>query len=176
LQPDDKETDNKEVERSAMTRELERIEDQLRLSFEGEAWHGPAVLEVLAGVSADQAAARPIAGAHCIWEVTLHLAGTYRLLLSRLRGDGAPLLPQDDWPPLPAVTPENWSYTVESLRQLNLDLRRAVRAFAPERLDAPLVADPPYTAYTQFIGVTQHDLYHAGQIALLKRALGTLTL
>jgi hypothetical protein len=99
------------------------------------------------------------------------LAGTYRLVLRRLSGDGAQLLLQDDWPPLPAVTPENWSGTVEALRQLNLDLRRTVRAFAPERLDAPLVAEPPYTAYTQFIGVTQHDLYHAGQIALLKRVL-----
>jgi hypothetical protein len=61
---------------------------------------------------------------------------------------------------------------VEVLRQLNLDLRRAVRAFAPDRLDAPLVAELPYMAYTQFIGITQHDLYHVGQIALLKRALG----
>ena len=155
-----------------MTKDLERLEDQLRCSFEGEAWHGPAVLEVLEGVDADQAAARPIAGAHSIWELALHLAGTYRLVLRRLGGDGAQLLPQDDWPPLPVVTPENWSDTVEVLRQLNLDLRRAVRAFAPERLDAPLVAESPYTAYTQFIGVTQHDLYHAGQIALLKRALG----
>jgi hypothetical protein len=54
---------------------------------------------------------------------------------------------------------------------LNQDLRRAVKAFAPERLDAPLVDEPPYTAYTQLIGVTQRDLHHAGQIALLKRAL-----
>jgi uncharacterized damage-inducible protein DinB len=115
-----------------MTKELERLEDQLRCSFEGEAWHGPAVLEVLAGVTADQAAARPIAGAHCIWEVALHLAGTYRLVLRRLSGDGAQLLLQDDWPPLPAITPENWSGTVEALRQLNLDLRHAVRAFAPD--------------------------------------------
>ena len=43
--------------------------------------------------------------------------------------------------------------------------------FNPGRLDALLVADPPYPAYTQFVGLTQHDLYHAGQIALLKRAL-----
>ena len=158
-----------------MTREMERLEDQLRCSFEGESWHGPAVLEVLAGVGADQAAARPIAGGHCIWELVLHLAGTYRLVLRRLGGDGAQLLPEDDWPPLPAVTPENWRDTVELLRQLNLDLRHAVRDFAPNRLDEPLVAEPPYTAYTQFIGITQHDLYHAGQIVLLKRALSQQT-
>jgi uncharacterized damage-inducible protein DinB len=158
-----------------MSREMERLEDQLRRSFEGDAWHGPAVLEVLAGVAAYQAAARPVADGHCIWELVLHLAGTYRLVLRRLAGDGAQLLPQDDWPPLPAVTPENWCDTVDVLRRLNLDLRRAVRDFAPDRLDAPLVAEPPYTAYTQFIGITQHDLYHVGQIALLKRALGQRT-
>ena len=53
--------------------------------------------------------------------------------------------------------------------------RGAVRVFTPDGLDVPLVANPPYTAYTQFIGVTQHDLYHAGQIAMLKRALGPRT-
>ncbi len=158
-----------------MTREIERLEEQLRRSFEGDAWHGPAVLEVLAGVTADEAAARPVAGGHSIWELVLHLAGTYRLVLRRLGGDGAQLSPEDDWPPLPAVTPENWRDAVDALRPLNQDLRRAVRAFAPDRLDAPLVAEPPYTAYTQFIGITQHDLYHAGQIAMLKRALGPRT-
>jgi uncharacterized damage-inducible protein DinB len=155
-----------------VSREIERLEDQLRRSFEGEAWHGPAVLEVLAGVTADQAAAHPVAGGHSIWELVLHLAGTYRLVLRRLGGDGAQLSPEEDWPPLPAATPENWRDTVVTLRRLNQDVRRAVQAFAPDRLDAPLVADPPYTAYTQFIGISQHDLYHAGQMAMLKRALG----
>lgn len=158
-----------------MTGEIERLENQLRRSFEGDAWHGPAVLEVLAGIAADQAAARPVAGVHSIWELVLHLAGTYRLVLHRLGGDGAQISPEDDWPPLPAPTPENWRDAVDTLRRLNQDLRRAVRAFAPDRLDTPLVADPPYTAYTQFIGITQHDLYHAGQIAMLKRALAPRT-
>jgi hypothetical protein len=60
---------------------------------------------------------------------------------------------------------------VSCLRGLNLRIRHAVRGFDPERLDEPLVAEPPYTAYTQFIGLTQHDLYHAGQIVILKRVL-----
>ncbi len=61
--------------------------------------------------------------------------------------------------------------TVNELKLKNQKLREAVRNFPAERLDDPLVAEPPYTAYTQFIGVTQHNLYHAGQISLLKRAL-----
>ena len=153
-----------------MDRELERLDEQLRLALEGPAWHGPAVLEVLADVSAEEASSHPIEGAHSIWELTLHLAGDYRLVLRRLEGNDAKVSPEEDWPVVPPPTAEQWAARVQELRDLNQALRRAVRDFAPGRLDSPLVADPPYTAYTQFIGVTQHGLYHAGQMALLKKA------
>jgi uncharacterized damage-inducible protein DinB len=157
---------------SAMRADIKRLEEQIRRAFEGEAWHGPSVLESLAGVSGEQAAAHPIAGAHSIWELVLHLGGTYSLVLRRLSGDGRLLSPAEDWPPCPSPTEANWRKAVQDLARLDQELREAVRAFAPERLDQPLVLEAPYTAYTQFIGVTQHNLYHAGQISLLKRALG----
>ena len=153
-----------------MRSELERLEEQLRLSFEGEAWHGPSVMEALHGISADDASAHPIAGAHSIWELVLHLAGTYRLVLRRLNGDSRPLSAEEDWPDMPAPSEANWGAAVEELRRLNAQLRRAVSGFQQDRLDQPIVASPAYPAYSQFIGLTQHDLYHAGQIVLLKRA------
>ena len=153
-----------------MNRECERLETQLRLSFEGEAWHGPSVLESLEGVSADAAHEHPIAGAHSIWELVLHLSAGYRLVLRRLGGDDRQLTAEEDWPSVSAPTAAGWQDAIRDLRELNHELRRAVLAFDPARLDEPLVAEPPYTAYTQFIGMTQHDLYHAGQIVLLKRA------
>ena len=158
-----------------MTAEVNRLEEQLRRALEGEAWHGPSVLEVLAGLSAVQAASRPIAGAHSIWELVLHLGSDYDLVLRRLAGDGRQLTAAEDWPACPAPTEENWEQAVQELKLLNKKLRQAVRDFSDELLDAPLVPEVPYTAYTQFIGVTQHNLYHAGQIALLKRALATTT-
>jgi uncharacterized damage-inducible protein DinB len=149
--------------------EIERLDTQLKQACEGPAWHGPSVLETLEGVTAEQAQAHPIAGAHSIWELALHIRSSYHLVLRRLRGDGAPMTPAEDWPPVPAPTEDRWRDTVRSLKELNTQLRAAVRAFDPEALDRPLVPEPPYTAYTQFIGVTQHDLYHAGQIAILKK-------
>jgi hypothetical protein len=151
--------------------ELERIADQLRRALEGGAWHGPAVLELLDGVTAAQARERPIAGAHSIWELVLHLGSDYRLVLRRLRGDATPLAPEEGWPPVPEPTEDNWRASVAGLVALNAEAQRAVAEFDPGRLDRPLVTDPPYTAYVQFVGLTQHALYHAGQIALLKRAL-----
>jgi uncharacterized damage-inducible protein DinB len=153
--------------------EIMRLEEQLRLALEGEAWHGPSVLETVAGVSAEQASSHPIPGAHSIWELLLHIASDYTLLLRRLAGDGRELTPEEDWPACPPATAENWQHTVEALRRLNQQLREAVRAFPADRLDEPLVPEVPYSAYIQFIGVTQHNLYHAGQISLLKRALAT---
>ena len=158
-----------------MTAELDRLEEQLRRALEGEAWHGPSVLELLDGLSAAQAASHPIAGAHSIWELVLHIGSDYDLVLRRLAGDGRQLTAAEGWPACPAATEENWRQTVENLKLGNTRLRQAVRNFPEERLDDPLVPEAPYTAYTQFIGVTQHNLYHAGQIALLKRALAATT-
>jgi uncharacterized damage-inducible protein DinB len=149
--------------------ESTRIEDQLRRAFEGEAWHGPGVLELLNGVTHEQAAARPIAGIRSIWELVLHLGGAYRLVLRRLKANASPLTPDEDWPTTPEPTAANWQIAIEDLRALNEQIRREVARFDAARLDQPLIADPPYTAHTQFIGLTQHDLYHAGQIAILKR-------
>lgn len=154
-----------------MTAEADRLQDQLRRALEGEAWHGPSVLELLADVTAQQAASHPIAGAHSIWELVLHLRSDYDLLLRRLAGDGRQLTTAEGWPACPAPTEANWQQTIQDLELGNEKLRQSVGTFPNERLDDPLVPEAPYTAYTQFIGVTQHHSYHAGQIALLKRAL-----
>ena len=153
-----------------MRTELERLEEQLRHSFEGEAWHGPSVMEALDGITANLASAYPIEGAHSIWELVLHLTATYRLVLRRLEGDSRPLSVDEDWPGVPASTETNWITAVDELRRVNAQLRRIVSNFPYDRLDEPIVEQPPYSAYVQFIGTTQHDLYHAGQIVLLKRA------
>ena len=152
-----------------MRTELERLEDQLRRAFEGEAWHGPSVLEVLKGVTAEGAYAHPVPGAHSIWELVLHLGGTYHLVLRRMGGEDAQLAPAEDWPPAPSPSESAWQDAIRSLHELNRRVRAAVLRFDPGRLDQPFTPGSPYTAHTQFIGITQHDLYHAGQIAMLKK-------
>jgi uncharacterized damage-inducible protein DinB len=149
---------------------IDALEDQLRRSMEGVAWHGPSVREALDGISAADAALHSISDAHSVWELVLHLCGSYQLVLRRLEGDASPFLPHEDWPPVPDASEENWARDVASLYALNARLRAAVHDFPVGHLFEPLVADPPFPAFTQFIGLTQHDLYHAGQIVLLKRS------
>jgi uncharacterized damage-inducible protein DinB len=150
--------------------DLDILADQIGRAFRGQSWHGPSVREVLEGVSAEDAAAHPIAGAHSIWEIVLHLLAGYRLVLGRVRGEHAQLSPDEEWPPVAGLgSEEAWRESQRTLEELNQQLQRAVRAFPAERLSQELGSR--YPAYIQFCGAPQHDLYHAGQIVILKKAL-----
>jgi uncharacterized damage-inducible protein DinB len=149
--------------------EAERIADQARKMFHGGAWHGPSVLEVLADVDADEAASHPIAGAHSIWELVLHLVATQAVLLRRMDGEKAGLNCEEFWPAVPPVSASAWTETVERLEQQEAELRQKIATFPEERLEARLTAEGS-SAYNNFHGYVQHNAYHAGQINLLKRA------
>lgn len=151
--------------------ESERIRDQLRRAFEGEAWHGPSVQEALSGVTAGGAAAHPVEGAHSIWEIVLHMAATIRLVLRRLGGDSTPLSAEEDWPPVPEISAGAWSAALQALREAHEEIDRAVSGLPDSRLDEPIIEGSPSSLYVTLHGVVQHNLYHAGQIALLKKGV-----
>lgn len=150
--------------------ETERIADQLVRSFEGNAWHGPAVKQVLENVSAEQALLRPIAGAHNIWELTLHIGAWENAAHRRLNGDRAELTDDEDWAALPARDASSWSATLAKLERTHEELVAAIRGLHDSRLEQPIV-EGMSTVYVTLHGVIQHNLYHAGQIAILKKAI-----
>ena len=149
-------------------REIERITDQLKRAFEGEAWHGPSVLEIIEGISSQQAAARPFDGIHSIWEIVLHIAAWECAVLRRLNGDRAQLPTEEDWPAVTATTDEAWEQTRQALKQGDDDLRSAIAGLDESRLEQPII-EGLASVYVTLHGILQHDLYHAGQIAILKK-------
>lgn len=149
--------------------EVERIADQLNRAMSGEAWHGPAVRELLEGVSAERAAAHPVAGGHSIWELTLHINAWLRAGRQRLEGDRAQLNDAEDWPAIAATTEATWAETKEALNQSHRELCSAITHLVDSQLDQPIIAGMSST-YVTLHGVIQHTLYHAGQIAILKKA------
>jgi uncharacterized damage-inducible protein DinB len=151
-------------------READRIVEQMRLAFEGGAWHGPAVLEVLRDVDAFKASAHPISDAHSIWELVLHLSATQAILIRRVRGEDAGLSEADFWEPVPQPTEDNWRAAVDLLTDQERTLRAAVATFPDHKLDQKLMPSGTTTAYANFHGHIQHNLYHAGQLALLRKA------
>ncbi len=150
--------------------ELQRIVDQLKRAFEGGAWHGPGVLEILKGVTAAQAVARPFRNAHNIWELVLHITAWEGACRRRLEGDRAELSDSEDWPSVGDTSELTWEQAKTFLVEGHRRLRAAIAETVESRLDEPILPGMP-SVYVTLHGVIQHDLYHAGQIAILKKAL-----
>ena len=152
--------------------ETSRIADQLRRAFEGEAWHGPSVLEILSGVDAASAAARPLPRSHRIWEIALHIAVWDDAARRRMTGEVVQPTPDEDWPAVVDISSAAWERTLAHLKQTHEALVEAVRACPDSRLAEKIPGKEPdyYTLYYMLHGIVQHELYHAGQIALLKKA------
>lgn len=156
------------------TNEVERIRDQFQRAFEGQAWHGPSVLSLLTGVSVAQAAAHPIPGAHSIWELVLHIAAWERACKRRLEGDRAQLTDEEDWVKVNDTSEAAWQSVKQELVDTHKQLLEAIASLDESRLDQPIIDEPETvfsTVYVTLHGGVQHDLYHAGQIAILKKAL-----
>ena len=151
--------------------EAARIADQLRRAFAGEAWHGDSVFEILAGVTAAQAAARPIKNAHSVWELVLHIAAWDGAVLRRMGGVAATLTDAENFPAVKDASDAAWREALAQVRRVHEDLVKTVAALPDSRLDevVPGKEGAHYTFYYMLHGVVQHELYHAGQIALLKK-------
>lgn len=151
-----------------MATEANRIQEQLQRALGGRAWHGPSILELLSDVNAARAAARPIPGAHSIWELVLHIAAWNKAATRRLAGDRAELTSEEDFPLITETSEEAWQQAIETLKRAHRELHYAIGDLEDTRLDQPIVSGMA-TVYGTLHGVVQHDLYHAGQIALLKK-------
>jgi uncharacterized damage-inducible protein DinB len=153
------------------TIEVSRIALLSQQTFDGEPWYGTALCKLLAGVTAEQAAAHPIPGAHSIWQEVLHAMTWRNVAIRLLNGETvAPVTADENWPAPPATpTVAAWEETLTELSRTQGQFVAALVALTDERLpeDAP---GNRFSFYKLAHGVIQHDAYHAGQIALLKNA------
>ena len=151
--------------------EIERILNQLKRAYEGSAWHGPSVKEVLNGVTAEQAQARPIRNGHTIYELVRHIAVWEDVGRRRLQGDPAEvrISSPEDWPPAEDTSEAAWQQAKTALDRCHQALVEAIQHVDDARLDEPIL-EGKSSVYVTLHGVIQHDLYHAGQIAILKKA------
>lgn len=147
---------------------LLRLLDQ---AFAARGWHGPTLSGVIRGVSPKQALWRPAANRHSIWELVLHTAYWKYAVRRRLGGDAIGSFPRtpSNWPHTPTkADPAAWTRDVRLLRDEHRKLRRLVAALRPSRL-LERSAKGRWSNSEMIAGVAQHDLYHAGQIGLIKR-------
>jgi uncharacterized damage-inducible protein DinB len=146
-----------------------RIADQLRRAFKGSAWHGPALLELLEDVDAATAAAKPLAEVHSIWELVLHVAVWDDAASRRLNGQKYQPTGLANFPLAPQPTEAAWQKCIAETKRTHDALVKTVAALPDSRL-RDRVPGKRYDFYHMLQGIAQHELYHAGQIAILKKA------
>lgn len=157
-----------------MPNERERLLKNLERSVLGGAWHGPSAAEALEGITHAQAIAAPPVGSNTIAALTWHIAGWMEEVASRLQGNPPAEPTRGNFPdhaPPDEATWQQW----KTLPAEALDLlREAIHNFPEEELDQESGNDSeagvPWTYWDEINGITQHNTYHAGQIAILKQA------
>jgi len=156
--------------------EIARIVDELQREHSGEPWHGSPLRQILKGVSAAQAAAHPIAGGHSVWELVLHITAWKNEVRRRLPGAAASDPEEGDWPPVGETSDARWRQALAALERAHTELVAAIRQVPEAQLSTP-TNDPRapggagVSYYVLLHGIVQHDVYHSGQIAIVKKAV-----
>lgn len=158
--------------------ELERISNELRLAYQGDAWHGPSVRAALEGVDARMATTRLAPSAHTICELLLHMTAWTREVARRLKLGIAQEPEAGDWPPGHPTNDGEWKAIVAAFEAANEEALDAIAHLNDRVLDERIgdARDPALgsgvTRYVTLHGLVQHHAYHTGQISLLKKAIG----
>jgi uncharacterized damage-inducible protein DinB len=150
------------------------IADQLQRAFYGNAWHGPAVMELLEDVDAAAASAKPLPNVHSIWELLLHVAVWDAAALTRLAGSKCQPSGDANFPSVWKPTDGAWRKAISDAKRTHDRLVKTVSGLSDQRL-RQRVPGKRYNFYHMLHGIAQHELYHAGQMAILKKAVNNLS-
>lgn len=147
---------------------LLRLIDQ---GYDHKAWHGPNLRGSIRGLDPAVAAWRSGPGRRCIWEMVVHAAYWKYTVRRRLLGEkrGSFPLKGSNWFPRPVVVSEEaWAEDVALLARMHRSMREAVAGLSPADL-AVRPAGSKVSNLDMILGIASHDVYHAGQIQVLKR-------
>jgi len=149
--------------------EVQRIADQVDCAYREGAWVGVSVRDLFRGLTVAEAAGRPVRGAHSAWEIALHLSWWHDAVGRRIGGETVDYRDDEDWPAIGDASEASWQAAIDRLDRSHVVLVDAVQRLSPARLDE-LVQDRPFTVSVMLHGVAQHNLYHAGQVIMLRKA------
>jgi hypothetical protein len=155
--------------RSRADARIELLVDNLDRAFRGRSWHGTALRGTLRGLTSAAALWRPAPGRNCIWDLLLHAAYWKYVVRRRLTAGEVGSFPRTgaNFPTLPrTANARAWRDDCALLDEQHAQLRAAVAALDARTLHGRLGS---WRVVDYVLGAAAHDLYHAGQINLLKR-------
>jgi len=152
--------------------------EQLAATNAGEPWYGTSRSTLLAGLSAEQAARHAVPHVHSIWEEVLHMTSWTNEVRRRLDGQVPASPVEGDWPAVEHVSEMEWRAALDALDAAHARVLDTLRGLPPGRWTQPVAqprGDTPSGSITVaglVVGLAQHDAYHTGQVALLRKAAG----
>lgn len=135
----------------------------LKDTYDGSAWHGPSLMQVLSKIPAAKANTR-IGKGHSIIEIALHMVAWRNFVIHKLNGDNAYDVTDEINFPLS----NDWTNTLEELDKNQNELLQAIAQFDEEKLN-DLVPGRNYSFYKLLHGIVHHDTYHQGQIVMITK-------
>jgi len=146
-----------------MKTEIQKIINTLKHTYEKDAWHGPSVKEALADVSAEQAFSH-VENSHSIIELVAHMTTWRNYVTEKLRGnDSFEVSDEQNFP-----DEKDWNRALANLERSQKNLIKALEETPDERLQQ-IIPNSKFKFYTMLHGIIHHDLYHTGQIQLIKK-------
>ena len=157
-------------------KEIELVLEVLKQSFEGVAWHGPSFMAVLKGVDRVQSSERPIDARHTIWEIVNHCSYWMEAVAMALHGERFPdIESNEDWPKM-EMTEDGWNQAKDRLRKAYESLIQSIKNLEEvqftQRVHGSFKGRSYTTTFRKMLhGISDHNTYHAGQIAILKKSI-----
>jgi uncharacterized damage-inducible protein DinB len=142
-------------------------------AYEKRAWQGTNLRGALRGITAQEAAWRPESDRHNIWEIMVHAAYWKYIVRRRLLGEkkGSFPLKGSNWIKRPIVMSENaWHEDIRLLDEMHRSMCEAIAQIKPSDLNRR-PAGSKFTNASIISGIACHDVYHTGQIQLIKRLM-----
>src|SRR5688500_1556159 len=155
-----------------METEIQNLFSLLKQTYEKGAWHGPSVMEGLENISDEQAFGR-LPNTHSIIELVAHMTAWRTYIVEKLKGNVTYKVTDElNFPQI-----RNWKQAVQQLDESQAQLISAVEKFPSQKLQEQFPGpEQPFTYYNVLHGIIHHDLYHTGQIMLIKKATHTIDL
>lgn len=146
---------------------------ELETVHAGDPWHGANTMHILSRVPFEHVNVRPDRYGHTIAELVKHMIVWKSFVIRMLEGDTEyriELNTDQDWPPVTISTEEEWRTLVQDFDDVHHELLDSVRSFPHAKLDDH-VGSRPFTYRFLLHGITHHEIYHGGQIAILTKVL-----
>lgn len=151
-------------------KEIDSLLSQIESTYAGEPWHGPSFRRVIRGITPQIASARVPGEAHTIWELVLHMHGSADVVTRRLEGHEISEPIEGDFPGPPIASTAAWRTTIRKFDATMGRLQEIVASLSPSALNRPVPGRR--TPIGEMLhGIIWHNVYHTGQIAILKRAI-----